>query len=334
MVHRIRPFREFPLLAFLCVAFCLATARQAAAQPAPSAKTSERVTVLPKDQVLSRFQSDLKADRPLMLLDRDLKARGFRPGNGAFGITRESVVGGKAYRTEVLVRDYPNPASKDAAALVHVTLPASGGGSFVRSFILIAPNGDPTKAQSSSAPASSATTSVPEADCGLWFCMKGQLASASSQCAAGLVTCIPAAAAGGGTFSWATYLGCLATTCGWAYGKAAACCACNGEWVCRWAVGNCSQGYCGTGSGSPCPSGTRWCRAPGVGYEQLDPEGDCVASSQPCPCANTEQYCAQFHRCVRKGDCPLPGTGPGCQPPCPPGKTCSNGTCRDPSEMR
>ena len=216
---------------------------QAAAQP-----TATRI--INNTTVLNEFQRLQQQNAAIQLLDSKLRNLGYSPATTSEHFwgqssTYESVVNGSAETLigTVYIQDYLNANSKDGVALGEVSLVSTSGATQTYSFYLVAPNGDPTKAQEYTVTNNEITLAH-----SWWTCVQGQLPTAGSACAAAVVTCA-APSLILGTFSWAAYLVCVGVSCGVAAVKACLCCACNGGFPCELFTGNCSQN-------SPPPTGT------------------------------------------------------------------------------
>ncbi|MGD0403185.1 MAG: hypothetical protein ABSB66_08305 [Candidatus Acidiferrales bacterium] len=202
-----------------------------------------------KDTLISKFQELQQQSQAIQLLDSKLRSLQFSPATdpgrywgqtatfeGTVQGSTQSVVG------TFYIHDYVNQNSKDGVALGQVTLTSSSGASKTYAFYLVAPNGDPTKAQEYAVVNNEVTLQH-----SVFTCVQGQLPSVGATCATAAVTCIKTAfvtaSTGVGTvFSWAAYAGCVALACGIAFVKAFLCCECNGDIWCKYIVGSCSQG--------------------------------------------------------------------------------------------
>jgi len=247
-----------------------------------------------KDTVISKFQQLQQQSRAIQLLDSKLRSLEFLPAEGKehyWGqtATYQKVVEG---RTETLIgtiyiHDYVNPKSKDGVALGEVTLTSNSGATKTYPFYLVAPNGDVTKAEEYSVVNNEVTLQH-----SWWCCVLGQLPGAGNICTTAIAACALSAAHLGSDnpFSWVAFAACVGVACGVAFGKALLCCACNGDFWCKYLVGNCSQhvacpspsggGGAGGGGGGTPPTGTcngRCCET------EKGKCTKCVSLKQECP---------------------------------------------------
>lgn len=232
-----------------------------------------------KDDVIARFHELQQQSATIQLLDRHLRSLGFTPAPAAarywgHTATYQTVVEGHSESLigATYVHDYAKQNSKDGAALVHVTLTSSSGITKTDSFSLVAPNGDVRSTREYTV----ANNKIMLRH-SWWSCMQGQLAGVGGTCAAGLVGClVTAAITGGGTFSWATYLGCVAGNCAGAFVKAAACCAFNIGFL------GCNSGDSGPQPPPPppgfCPGNKHCCEFNAKGQCT-----QCLGPTQSCP---------------------------------------------------
>lgn len=265
-----------------------------------------------KDTVIKKFQQLGQSSREIQLLDSKLRTLQFSPATTSehyWGKTSsyEGVTAGRSERlvAEIYVRDYVKQNSKDAAGLAQVTLTSTSGSTKTYSFYLLAPGGDFTKLQEYAV-----TNNAVTLQHSWWTCVKCQLPMAGLQCGQACVQCAP------GAVSVVGYLACVGTGCGEAVGIAGACCACNGDRWCSWAVGSCSESgpcppFLGSGSGSENDTGICLSNADCANGWVCQPVATPGGTKVQEPSAQGEQPTAQTKVCT---------------PPAP--KTCnSNANC-------
>lgn len=197
-----------------------------------------KVTKMRKDTLANRFDKLHKVDKEIKALDKHLKEKGFRPKKekkNFWGIKSTHEDKGKKAEFSLVIQDYTKGKSKDGAAIGQISIAAEGRTN-VYTFDLIAPRGDFKKAKEYRV---DAKLKVLEAE-SYWDCVWDQLSKADPLGYASIFVDCAAAAAFGGPFSWAVFLGCLGISFGATFGIACACCGCNCAWWCSW-LGCCRQ---------------------------------------------------------------------------------------------
>jgi len=273
---------SIPLICCLALQSTLSFGQEKTAKSAPDQIVQQvAAQEISKEIVIDRFKQLGLESRDMRLLDSKLRNLKFSPATAPehyWGKTStyQRIIEGRPEHLIVAmyVRDYVKQNSKDAAGLAQLTLTSSSGLAKTYSFYLIAPGADFKQVQEYAV-----TSDIVTLQHSWWTCFKCQLVSVGVQCAEALATCAPSAETVVG------YLGCVGLACGEAAVGASACCLCNGDWWCSWAVGSCSQSQqCNqTGNGGhgvvvP-PACERCC--------EYDPKKghciQCVSGRQQCP---------------------------------------------------
>ena len=221
----------------LVLCMCLITASLVMAQTQSQGLKAGGQTLIPKKDLGAKFSQLMQTDRGMRALDQHLKAKGFTPlkrDQDFWGISGTKQKDNKTANYSLSIRNYAKANSRDAGALAQVVVSAPGA-SKTYSFYLIAQNGDFRHPLEFTVNPDGTVVQAKS----WWTCVKSRLNKVGGKCAEALLGCAPSLAAPGG--GWAAYLGCVAENCAYAFAEVSACCACNGDTWCRWAVGSCSQ---------------------------------------------------------------------------------------------
>ncbi len=196
----------------------------------------EKHVKLGKDLLAEKLAKLHEVDKEIKALDGHLRKKGFRPQKekkNYWGIKSTYEDKDKKADFSIMVQDYFKPKSKDGAAIGQIEVTA-GGRTEVYSFDLIAPGGDVKKAKEYRV---DKNLKVLEAE-SWWDCVVAELVKSIPDIFIEITKCTVTALVSG-PFSWASFLTCIALAFGVPFVKASACCGCNCQWWCAWAVGCC-----------------------------------------------------------------------------------------------
>jgi len=190
----------------------------------------EKSVNINEDVLVEKYNKLHKVDKEIIALDDHLKKNGFKPlkeKKNFWGIENTYEEEDKKVVMSINIQDYEKPNSKDVAALGQIKI-TDGDRSDVYSFHLIAPDGKFKEAKEHKL---DSDLNVIEAH-SWWSCVEGYLkANCTQEISMALITCC--------FVFWTGYLNCVALKMGVFFVKACACCGCNCNWWCSWAVGCC-----------------------------------------------------------------------------------------------
>jgi len=181
--------------------------------------------------VAANFAKLYREDEEIIALANDLRKKGFQAQKWVYnfwGIQQTYRINDKTTTYSFYIQDYAKPNSNGLAAIGQVRA-ITEGRSEIYSFYLEAPDGDFNNAIEYRL---DEKFMIKKAD-SWWSYVQGRLVADPAACEAHLVACAAA--------SWAGYLRCVATACGLAYTKTAACSGCGCSWWCKWGVGCCEK---------------------------------------------------------------------------------------------
>lgn len=201
--------------------------QKADAKIEPDEEKFQAYTITPyRPAALQSVWNDLNKDAAWKALVGEATKRGYKLSSkagelwGQKSLVTVEKAGSRKADVKIFGLETENKESKDAAALVIIS-----DGKRTYKALLIAPQGDVEKAMEYTVEKSGTAYKVIETH-SWWSCLKKKLKNkCSGACGTALVTCIGVASATG-PFSWATYIGCVAASCG--------ACFAYWSWYCAW----------------------------------------------------------------------------------------------------